>query len=451
MLDKDRQQQLDRLLDGNLSEEESMAVQASIEDDPEAIDWLADRALLHAQLRRSMQRRGLEAEAREEVPYRVHTAPRRSMVQWALVAAVILLLGMNFLPRKTTDKTFVTLEQTQAAFWYSGELPTAAGSRLGQGTLRLAEGLATLQFDSGAKVVLEAPATLVLMDAMNCELTQGTAVSDIPESAQGFRIKTPSADVVDYGTRFAVSVFADTGETHTQVMEGHVEVEHAATGKVIELKTGQENTVSGEVVGKVGARDGFQTRSIAPVDYGPDWAVLEPVKDAYTGHARGHESDVLLYVKTGVWTNSPHRKAYVGFDLEGVDLEQIGDAKLDLYFSPTGWGLASFVPAATFSVYGLVGPHADWNEDLLRKSFPGDPEQIHLGSFTVPQGVERGRFGIQTEPLVTFLRELPNKQVTLLVVRDTKELEDGGLVHGFASRRHPTLPPPRLSIRAVTP
>ena len=89
---------------------------------------------------------------------------------------------------------------------------------VGESTLRLAEGLATLKFDSGAEVTLEAPATLVLLDSMKCKLASGTAVSDIPESALGFRIKTPSADVVDYGTRFAVSVFRRHGETHTQAL-----------------------------------------------------------------------------------------------------------------------------------------------------------------------------------------------------------------------------------------
>ncbi|MCP4856977.1 MAG: FecR domain-containing protein, partial [Fuerstiella sp.] len=155
--------------------------------------------------------------------------PARSLKRSGTVViaiALIALLAMALWPQHPADETFATLEQSRAAFWESGDLSTADGSRLGQGTLRLAEGLATLKFDSGAEVVLEAPATLILADAMNCELTRGTVVSDMPESAHGFRIKTPSADVVDYGTRFAVSVYEETGETHTQVIEGRVQVEH---------------------------------------------------------------------------------------------------------------------------------------------------------------------------------------------------------------------------------
>ena len=64
---------------------------------------------------------------------------------------------------------------------------------------------------------------------MKCELTNGTAVTYVPESAIGFRIITPEADIVDYGTRFSVTVFEETGETHTRVMEGKVQVEYTRT------------------------------------------------------------------------------------------------------------------------------------------------------------------------------------------------------------------------------
>jgi hypothetical protein len=45
-----------------------------------------------------------------------------------------------------------TLESSKAARWNSSDLPTKDGSRLGKGTLHLAEGLVTLRFDSGAQV-----------------------------------------------------------------------------------------------------------------------------------------------------------------------------------------------------------------------------------------------------------------------------------------------------------
>jgi hypothetical protein len=72
---------------------------------------------------------------------------------------------------------------------------------------------------------------------------------------------------------------------------------------------------------------------------------------------------------------------------------------------------------------------------------------LKLGSFVIEQGVQRGGFGIDGEKLTADLRDHADSEITLIVVRDTVETEDAGLVHGFASRRHPTLPAPTLSIR----
>ena len=372
----------------------------------------------------------------------------------AIAAVLVALLGLVFLLRPSSDQTFATLEQTRAALWESGELPTADGSRLGRGTLRLVEGLATLRFDSGAEVILEAPASLTLVDSMNCELSKGTAVSDIPDSALGFRIKTPSADVVDYGTRFAVSVHENTGETHTQVMEGRVQVEYAGSDRVVELKTGQRNTVAGETLGE--ATDEIEpeprTIPVAQVDYGPDWTLLETSKDAYTGRVSGHESEVLLYLKKTPHTGQANRISWLGFDLDGVDPERIEEAELLLHFAPTGWGLASELPDASFSVYGLVGEVPDWDESIMNDRFPDQQLlETRLGSFVIPQGVQKGRFQIRSDALTDFLLERAGAEITLKVVRDTKATETGTLVHGFASRRHPILPAPTLAIRLTNP
>lgn len=448
MLSEERRRELDRLFDGDLSDEDRVELQASLESDPEAIDWLAGRALLHANLRRTMQRRGTETRTQTQP----QPSKKRPVVTWsrshswmAIAATFVALLGLVLLLRLASDQTFATLEKTRSALWESGELPTADGSRLGRGTLRLVEGLATLRFDSGAEVILEAPANLTLVDSMNCVLSKGTAVSDIPDSALGFRIKTPSADVVDYGTRFAVSVHEGTGETHTQVMEGRVQVEYATSDRVVELRTGQRNTVSGETSGE--AKDSGEqeprTIPVTQVDYGPDWRLLETSKDIYTGRVSGHESEVLLYLKTG----GPERVSYLGFDLSGIDRDSFEEVELLLHFAPTGWGLASHVPDASFSVYGLVGEVPEWDESILNRRFPGEPGEIRLGSFTVPRGVQKGRFQVQTDALKDFLLERDGSVITLKIVRDTKETEGGGLVHGFASRRHPILPAPTLAIR----
>lgn len=196
-----------------------------------------------------------------------------------------------------------------------------------------------------------------------------------------------------------------------------------------------------------------------PVMHERNWELLESIKDAYTGRAfidnmEVHRSRDLLLVKNG----DPHRKAYLGFDLVDIESARIADAELSLHFAPTGWGLASHVPDATFSVYGMLAQDVSWDEDSLKKK--NAPANVmgkgaslvnskvrKLGSFTIGQGIQRGDFGIDGKTLTAYLRDHAGSAITLIVVRDTAETEDAGLVHGFASRRHPRLPAPTLSIR----
>ena len=450
-MDNRLKQDLDRLLDGDLSEEESLRIQEELEQNPDAIDWLAERAWLHSGLRRSISRQSLQAQI---LPEATEEETASSSSHWkpnliGIAACVLALLSLALWLKPESDTSFVTLQETKSALWKSSKLPTSDGSRLGQGTLHLEEGIATLLFDSGAEVTLEAPATLALEDPMNCKLSRGTAVSDIPDSALGFRIKTPSADVVDYGTRFAVSVFEDTGKTHTQVMEGMVQVEPADSDQVVELRTGERNTVSGTHSNTASKEEGLEPQTLAfqAPTHGPEWTLIETQKDAYTGFVRTHESRDLLYLKNAIKEGDLNRMSYLGFNLHAMDREAIQEAELLLYFSPTGWGLASHVPDCEFSVYGLTGTVPDWDESILHNEFPGEPSRIHLGSFAIPQGRQKGLFEITSQALVDFLRSHPNAELTLQVVRDTKEIEGGGLVHGFASHRHPSLPGPSLAIR----
>ncbi|MDA7921036.1 FecR family protein, partial [Verrucomicrobiales bacterium] len=134
--------------------------------------------------------------------------PRRFPSPWQTFAAlaIISLLALVLVRPPTPDGTFAEMTKTESARWESSTLPTSEGARLRSGQLKLIRGLATIAFDSGAEVILEAPATLDLVDAMNCVLSEGTAVAEVSESAQGFMIKTPTADVIDHGTRFAVNV-----------------------------------------------------------------------------------------------------------------------------------------------------------------------------------------------------------------------------------------------------
>lgn len=87
------------------------------------------------------------------------------------------------------------------------------------------------------------------------------------------------------------------------------------------------------------------------------------------------------------------------------------------------------MPDARLSVYSLVGEVQEWDESILNGRFPGTPNEMHPGSFTIAQGVLKGRFRVRTEALGVFLRDQPVAEVTLMVVRHTGEARTCGLVH----------------------
>lgn len=447
-------------LDGGIDEAGRQALNELLASSAEARRAYRGIMALHAQLHLEYNGGGAAEFMPGPAPARPGKPHPARRLLWIAAAAAIALLAV-LIPRgggQSPSPSIATLQSAHHARWGSSDLPTREGSRLGHGTLRLEEGLAVIRFDSGAEVSLEAPAELVVIDSMNCRITFGTAVAEVPESAIGFRIGTPSAMVIDHGTRFSICVESGSGDTRTQVFDGMVELENPKSGEVVMLRTGQRASIEGQTTGAVtdGLDERFSTTRPEPLPGGPGWMLVESFKDAYIGYALETDSDQLLYVKHG--QDGFHRKAYLGFDLSGVDPARIGSAELMLQFESTGLGLASHVPDATFAVYGLADAGHPWEEGRLwphnapanvKESGAGlVADQVRkLGTFIVPQGIQRGRFGIEAEPLADYLRERSGSTITLIVVRETTETAGTGLVHGIASHRHPTLPAPTLAIR----
>ena len=226
-----------------------------------------------------------------------------------------------------------------------------------------------------SEVVLEAPARLILVDAMNCVLERGTAVAEVGESAKGFTIRTPSARVIDYGTRFAVNVDSKSGATQTQVFDGLVEVEEPESKKRIALREGQQALVTGASLGGIseGVEEGTWSNPESPVrPKGPGMRTLTTADpggtDAYVwgGKPTTHTSETLLLLKNGLGEDAPHRKAFLRFPLDTIAPGQITSARLELRFTPTGWGLASHLGDSEFTVYGLIDDSLDgWDAATL--------------------------------------------------------------------------------------
>jgi ferric-dicitrate binding protein FerR (iron transport regulator) len=381
-----------------------------------------------------------------------------------LAASVVLAVGwFASTGAAAVAKPVATLTAAKACKWDGGTLPTEEGARLTAGKLRLAEGVAKITFDTGAEVRLEGPAELQIVSPGRCVLASGRVVAKVPPPAIGFVVDTPSAELTDFGTEFGVNV-RDGRAAEVQVFDGVVDARDRTTGKVERMRTGKNLRFSADGVASFDPNAEPPAPAASFAAPGSRVVTLTSAtgagKDRYVQpkFPSDHSSDVLILVKNSLSADPSYlRKGYVGIDLSALAGQKIADARFDLTLAPTGLGFASEVPDATFTVYGMTDDALDgWDESGVRwATAPGnaaggaavDPgKTVKLGQFVVPQGVQTGVRSVDGPALVEFLNRNTNRIATFVVVRDTPGSGRQDLVHGFASRRHPTLPPPTLRL-----
>lgn len=260
---------IDRVLDGEASEDEIAEVLRWLES-PVNLGRFARRAELHADLRRSLRRRKIQAVALqvcdEQIAAVPETAAGSHRSRWparrglfvgvaALVTAACLLLVLFWPDRDPVPVT----SHPQAASVVSGVDAVLTkddrewnGAGLPAGEYRLQHGLMNLRFDSGVMVYLEAPARFEAVSGKQLVLHAGRLSVTVPPEGVGFTVVTPEADVIDFGTEFSVDVRAGASEVH--VFQGHVRVQPKArtggpAGDPVDLRTSQAITID-DTVGK---------------------------------------------------------------------------------------------------------------------------------------------------------------------------------------------------------
>jgi ferric-dicitrate binding protein FerR (iron transport regulator) len=447
----------DAYIEGQLTPAEAARLEELVRVDADARRFYVDYLSLNA---------ALEWTA---VPAKVETpaSPRRLRPVWyalaAMSAAVLVAFGFAYFRE---PRTVAVLTDTKACKWEAGTLPTLAGAKLPAGRLRLADGLAKLVFASGAELSLEAPVDLELVSPMRCVLHRGRVMANVPPSAKGFVVDTPTSRVTDFGTEFGVTVHEER-TADVLVFSGHVDVQHSPTGRTEEMKTGSAKRFTPDRIvsfdpNRLNTNDGSEPR------FGLDRVQISTAmgrgRDAFvmlrSEIPEDRRSDTLLLVKNPVakpehaqWS----RKAYLGFDLATINPAKIVEAELSIAFAPTGMGFASQVPDATFALYGVTEESQDtWDETAVR--WPTAPasassagtvdltKAVRLGTFMIAQGDQSGIRTVRTPELAAFLRRDTNRFATIILVRETQGVGTHDLVHGFASRRHPTLAPPTLRL-----
>ncbi len=153
------------------------------------------------------------------------------------------------------------------------------------------------------------------------------------------------------------------------------------------------------------------------------------------------------------------RKVLLRFDLAAIhDASSITQARLTLNFGPSGYGYASHGDDARIVVYALTQDDADlwsaaelnWDTQPPLIRAPGrvdESKAVRVGEIIVPRGVQTGVFSIENPKLIERIKADPNRLLTLILVRENRIEQAGGLVLGIAGNNHSTLSPPTLRVR----
>ncbi|MGL4513016.1 MAG: FecR domain-containing protein [Lacipirellulaceae bacterium] len=158
------------------------------------------------------------------------TGSHRAWVVALCLAASLALVGWFGLERgRSASQTAHAVVGTVRPIsgdvrWSFGEPGAADRSELRQGELLMVNrGAAELRLRSGVVAQLESPIVLEMV-ALDCaRVLKGRMTVDVPKGAEGFRVETSAAEVIDLGTTFRVDV-TDEGGTDVVVFQGKVDV-----------------------------------------------------------------------------------------------------------------------------------------------------------------------------------------------------------------------------------
>lgn len=230
------------LCDGELTPPEAARLEQLATESPEARRRLIQYVQLHGELywdlaagaRPATASGSLELKAPRRPPGR---AAARFWIAVALAASVFAALGWWALGLRSglqgsiePPAVVAHVDNAFEADWdgVQGPLSDNAPIRAGE-TLQLRSGLAEIVFGSGARVVLQGPATLEVEAPGTAFISTGQLTARVPPEAVGFTLRTPAATVVDLGTEFGL-IAGEHGLCEVHTFTGQVRVRPPGSG-----------------------------------------------------------------------------------------------------------------------------------------------------------------------------------------------------------------------------
>lgn len=143
-------------------------------------------------------------------------AAATSVTAWLLIAG-----PAGSRPQWAGDGPIATVTQTRYLLPCDGQPPLTVGQFLGAGRIAIGGGAVQFTLRNGVVIVFEGPGELDLAGELSATLHDGNVVVRMPEGMKGFVVRTPTTEVLDLGTEFAVSI-GPGKTTDVQVYEGAV-------------------------------------------------------------------------------------------------------------------------------------------------------------------------------------------------------------------------------------
>ena len=219
-------------IDGEITPEQHAQLEALLRSDWQARRLYLELADQHARLLQqpAVNTGRLQTAAPKKSP------PRRWWPSLTAAAAAIAC-ALIFWPRhqvetEATSNGVAMLSQTMDA-----QFATAlrSGDTLKPGRIQLAQGLAQIEFYSGATALIEGAAEIEIVSAWEARCLSGRVRVHVPPAAKGFLMHAPGMKLEDLGTEFALNVKDNTSAVH--VFEGEV-IAHTDAQTSASLKQG---------------------------------------------------------------------------------------------------------------------------------------------------------------------------------------------------------------------
>jgi hypothetical protein len=134
--------------------------------------------------------------------FSIYTLIVSSAAMLCLIAYVIL----NPVGGQIETATLSDSIQAQWAPTHQGQLKNGARLTVRSGPIWLQNGLAELQFDNNARVLIEGPAEFEIIAEDRIGLEYGKIYTIVPPEAIGFSVYTRNAKVIDLGTEFGIEI-----------------------------------------------------------------------------------------------------------------------------------------------------------------------------------------------------------------------------------------------------